>query len=263
MRVLKESGSYLQEKAKLNRNISIPLFLIGLGGLIYSFVSFNFGFIYLFVIALVIGGSFFKNYTNYQGGLEAEDLVVQHLQNLNDDYFLINDVKLPDSRGNIDHVILGPNGIFVIETKNYSGQLICNGDEWIRRYKGGMKGRPYWQEDRDYDLGSPSKQVKRGAVKIKQIIESSKIFKKPLNIWVEGIVVFTNSNVDLHLSNTTVPILQINELNGYIKSKKSGIKFSSQELESIGKAILEAAEADCVEQALYAIRLRLPEKQYL
>src|SRR3989344_2294368 len=190
MRVLKESGSYLQEKAKLNRNISISLFLIGLGGLIYSFVSFNFGFIYLFVIVLVIGGFFFKNYTNYQGGLEGEDLVVQHLQNLNDDYFLINDVKLPDSRGNIDHVILGPNGIFVIETKNYSGQLICNGDEWIRRYEGGMK-----------------------------------ISKKPLNIWVEGIVVFTNSNVDLHLSNTTFPIIQINELNGYIKSKKSGIKF--------------------------------------
>lgn len=243
MKVLKESGSYLHERAKLNRNISIPIILIGLGGLIYSFVSLNSGFIYLFIFILVIGGFFFKNYTNYQSGLEAEDLVVQYLQNLSDDYFLINDIKLPDSRGNIDHVVLGPNGIFVIETKNYSGQLICNGDEWLRHYEGGMKismkGRPYWQEDRDYDLGSPSKQVKRGAVKIKQIIESSKVFAKPLKVWVEGIVVFTNPSVELQLSNITVPILQIDELYTYIKSKKSGIKFSSHELESIGKAILE------------------------
>lgn len=252
MKVLKESGSYLQEKANLNRNLSIPLILIGLYGLIYSFVSFNFGLIYLFIISLVVGGYFLKNYSNYKDGLSAENFVTEYLRNLNDNYFLINDIKLPDTRGNIDHVVLGPNGIFVIETKNYGGQLICNGDEWIRHYKGGMKismrGRPYWQDDRDYDLGSPSKQAKRGAVKIKQIIESSKIFKKPLNIWVEGIVVFTNPNVELQLSNTTVPILRVGELYSRITSKKSGINFSSQELESIGKAILEAAEADCVEQ---------------
>jgi len=75
-----------------------------------------------------------------------------------------------------------------------------------------MKGNPYWQEDRDYDLGSPSKQVKGGAVNIKQIIESSKISKKPLKIWVEGIVVFTNPHVQLQLSNTTFTILKVDKL---------------------------------------------------
>lgn len=253
MRNLKQIGTYLENKARLNRDISIPLILIGLGGLIYSSLSFNFGFIFLFIIILFVvilfvGGFFLNNYSNYKGGLEAENLVILSLQGLNDDYFLINDIKLPDSRGNIDHIVLGPNGIFVIETKNYGGQIICHGDEWIRHYEGGlkisMKGRPYWQEDRDYDLGSPSKQVKRGAVKIKQIVEAAKVFKKPLNIWVEGVVVFTNPYVELQLSNTTVTILQIDELYDHIKNKKSRIEFSSQELESIGKAILRRAEAD-------------------
>lgn len=253
MRNLKQIGTYLENKARLNRDISIPLILIGLGGLIYSSLSFNFGFIFLFIIILFVvilfvGGFFLNNYSNYKGGLEAENLVILSLQGLNDDYFLINDIKLPDSRGNIDHIVLGPNGIFVIETKNYGGQIICHGDEWIRHYEGGlkisMKGRPYWQEDRDYDLGSPSKQVKRGAVKIKQIVEAAKVFKKPLNIWVEGVVVFTNPDVELQLSNTTVTILQIDELYDHIKNKKSRIEFSSQELESIGKAILRRAEAD-------------------
>ena len=35
---------------------------------------------------------------------------------------------LPESYGNIDHIILGSNGIFVIESKNYDGKIICNGD---------------------------------------------------------------------------------------------------------------------------------------
>ncbi|RLJ02038.1 MAG: hypothetical protein DRP10_02525 [Candidatus Aenigmatarchaeota archaeon] len=248
MRILKHGGKYLENKAKLNRNTSIPLLIISFGGLLYSFLSLNFSLIYLFIIILIIGDLFFKNYSNYKGGLEAENLVTRSLYSLSNDYYLINDIKLKDSYGNIDHIVLGPNGIFVIETKNYSGQIICKGDEWIRHYEGGLKTsmrrRPYWVSDRDYDIGSPSKQAKRNAVKIKQIVESSKIFKKSIKIWVEGIVVFTNPNVDLQLTNTTVPVLTIDELYDYIINKKSKIKFSSRELESIGKLILRLAEAD-------------------
>jgi hypothetical protein len=216
--------------------------------LIYSFVSFRFGFIYLFIFILVVGSFFLKNYSNYKSGLEAENLVTQSLQGLDSNYSLINDIKLPDSYGNIDHIVLGPNGIFVIETKNYGGQVICNGDKWIRHYGEGLKinmrGRTYWKPSRGYDLGSPSKQVKRNAVRIKQTRETSKIFGRPLNVWVEGVAVFTNPEVELQLSNTTVPILQVDELHDYIENKKSRIKFSKQELESIGKAILRRADAD-------------------
>ncbi|MCD6469089.1 MAG: NERD domain-containing protein [Thermoplasmata archaeon] len=248
MKILKHRGTYLEHKAKLNRNISIPLLIIGLGGLLYSFLSLNFSFIYLSIIILVVGRFFFKSYSNYKGGLDAENLVIKSLSDLSDDYYLINDIKLRDSYGNIDHIVLGPNGIFVIETKNYGGQLICNGDEWIRHYEGGLKismrGRPYWAPDRDYNVRSPSKQAKRNAVKIKQIVESSKIFKKSIKIWIEGIVVFTNPDVNLQLTNTSVTVVTIDELYNYIINKKPKIKFSSQELESIGKSILRWAEAN-------------------
>ncbi len=243
MRVLKESGSYLQEQAKSNRNRAFIIFIIAGGILLYSSFTVGFGFsIYLFIIIFGIGLPFLKSYANYTGGSQAEKLIAQSLQNLNDNYFLINDMKLPESRGNIDHIVLGQNGIFVIETKNYSGKIICNGDEWIRHYESGLgisMGRNvYFKPDRNYSIGSPSRQVKRNAVKVKQIIDSSKIFKKPFRLWVEGIVVFTNPNVELQLSKATVPILKVDDLYNYIKGKKSGITFSSQELESIGNAIL-------------------------
>lgn len=243
MKNLKHIGTYLEKQAKLNRDVSILLIVIGLiGSLLYP---------YLLGIALIVGGFFFnsyiKNYTNYKSGLEAEKLVTQSLSTLDDSYFLINDIKLPGSYGNIDHIVLGPNGVFVIETKNYRGQIICKGDEWIRRYAGGLKigmWGLYWRADKDYDLESPSKQVKRNAVKVKQIIESSQVFKKPLNIWVEGIVVFTNSDTDLKLTNAAVPILKIDELCDYIKNKESKIIFSTKELESIGAAILRVAKVN-------------------
>jgi len=142
MKILKHTGNYLESKVKLNRDMSILLLLIGLGGLVgYSVLSANyisakFSLMYLFIICLIVGSFFLKNYTNYKNGLSAEKLVSEFLQNLNDDYYIINDVKLRGSQGNIDHIVLGPNGIFVIETKNYSGQIVCNGDKWIRHYEG-------------------------------------------------------------------------------------------------------------------------------
>lgn len=242
MKLLKESGNYLEKQAKLEEEI-ISILLFILGSIIGVLMNIFLGLI-IITIAIIHNAGFLRSFSNYGSGLEGEKLVTETLSDLDDKYYLINDVKLSDSYGNIDHIVLGPNGIFVIETKNYSGELICNGDEWTRHYGGGLtisaRGRPYWKDDIHYDLGSPSKQVKRNSVKLKQFIDSSQIFKTPLNMWIEGIIVFTNPSVDLQLTNNTVPVLKIDELCNYIKNKKSKITFSTQELKSIGKAILRA-----------------------
>ncbi len=242
MKILKETGSYLEEQAKTEEiNTSTVLFVIGiiLGVSINIFLG-----VLIIAVALIYNAGFLIDFSNYRSGIEGENLVAEMLSNLDDKYYLINDIRLPEGYGNIDHIVFGPNGIFVIEIKNYSGKLICNGDEWTRYYEGGLtisaRGRPYWKDDKSYDLGSPSKQVKRNSVKLKQLIESSRILKELLNIWVDGIVVFTNPSVDLQLTDNTVPILKIDELCDYIKNKKSKITFSQQELILIGKAVLRA-----------------------
>ncbi|MDD2777648.1 MAG: nuclease-related domain-containing protein [Methanocellales archaeon] len=177
----------------------------------------------------------------------GETLVEEYLKELNDNYYLINDIMLPERYGNIDHILFCPNGIFVIETKNYEGEIICDGDEWHRHYEGGftisMRGRPYWKEPIDYDIRSPSKSVKGNAVKLKQLIESQRnIFRNPIKIWVEGIVVFTDPNVNLKLNKPTVTVLKVEELCDYLKNKESKLKFSSKELELIENLILMQAK---------------------
>jgi hypothetical protein len=42
---------------------------------------------------------------------------------------ILHDRKIPRSRANIDHIVIGPPGIFVVETKSYSGSLQIRGDE--------------------------------------------------------------------------------------------------------------------------------------
>ena len=81
---------------------------------------------WLFVIALALGA--FKAFLPYIKGKLGELAVSVHVKLYlkGDQYHLINDLTLPDGTGTttqIDHILLSPYGIFVIETKNYKGWI--------------------------------------------------------------------------------------------------------------------------------------------
>lgn len=63
----------------------------------------------------------------YRQGLEGEALVANELKKLPDGYVVIQDVKLPNTKTNIDFVVLGANGIFAIEVKSHSGNITYDG----------------------------------------------------------------------------------------------------------------------------------------
>jgi len=44
---------------------------------------------------------------------------------------VLHDRKIPGSHANIDHIAIGAGGVFVIETKNYSGKLTVRGDDLL------------------------------------------------------------------------------------------------------------------------------------
>lgn len=69
-----------------------------------------------------------KRAEQFEKGAEGERLVAQFLSTLPDDWFVLNDIHWPGrSRANIDHVVIGPRGVFVIDAKNWSGTLTIKG----------------------------------------------------------------------------------------------------------------------------------------
>jgi hypothetical protein len=63
----------------------------------------------------------------YKLGLNGEKWVLKELQNLPDEYAVIPDIHLPGEITNIDCVVVGPTGLFLIETKNVGGEIKYNG----------------------------------------------------------------------------------------------------------------------------------------
>jgi hypothetical protein len=62
--------------------------------------------------------------TAWETGALGEERTGQILRPLEGEGFrVIHDRLIPGSRANIDHIVVGPPGVFVVETKNYAGRL--------------------------------------------------------------------------------------------------------------------------------------------
>jgi hypothetical protein len=234
MRTLKGSSSYLKNQVRKNlAKAALSVLLLGavLFGLALRVLStWQVGFLeeaalVFCLVPLAAFGFYFHKYHIYNGGWQGEKQVEKNLRkNLNDDYFLINDLYVPDGGGDIDHVILAPNGFFVLETKNWNGKISCRGDEWQRAGKHGFSA-------------SPSRQVKRNAARVRRLIGDLPSFRA-VDMWVEGVVVFSNKHAALNLNNPTVPVVKLPQLVKHINSHGNA-KYSADQLAALGKEIVK------------------------
>ncbi len=194
------------------------------------------------LLPFIIGILYWRKYNKYKLGYEGEKQVTESLKvELSDDYHLINDVNLPPyNRGNIDHIVLSPKGVFAIETKNHRGKITCYGDEWLIRYRG--KNRGSTEREFNFTLGSPSAQVRNNAFRIKTVIESLEPLRNK-RIWVQGIVVFPNKDAELDKNElpSNVEVFYMNELSNFLKNYQ-GKQFSVEEMELVENEILRQAK---------------------
>lgn len=65
----------------------------------------------------------------WQRGYEGERVVGELLESsLPDTFHVFNDVHFPGRTANIDHIVIGPSGIFVLDTKNWRGTVSLSDD---------------------------------------------------------------------------------------------------------------------------------------
>ena len=71
--------------------------------------------------------------TAWETGALGEERTGKILRPLEAEGFsVIHDRLIPGSRANIDHIVVGPSGVFVVETKNYAGRLrVRRGEVWV------------------------------------------------------------------------------------------------------------------------------------
>jgi hypothetical protein len=195
MRVLRAGGRYLEGR---EQRLWLALAsVVGLAGAGLTLVAQGHPLQWAGVAALLgalpVGAKVSRRLVSVRKGRLGERLVTDLLRRLPDDYCLVNDVVLGRSHGNVDHVLIGPCGVVVIETKRLAGRIRCWRDEWS------VNG---------HARGSISKQVNAGASAVRAFLAEC----HPELRWVESIVVFTHPLCRLEVNHARTTVVRYSEL---------------------------------------------------
>jgi hypothetical protein len=181
--------------------------------------------------------SVIDNLNSFIYGALGEQKVVKKIETLSDDYFLINDFAISFSPAiynsqnddyiktiQIDHILVGPSGIFIIETKNWSEKSIEN-----------------------LTLHSPVQQIKRTNFVLFKLLNndiSNQYLSLEKHHWgdkkisIKNLIVLINKRPVEEFQY--VKILTLNELLGYINYFKP--VFSTTETQRIVQFLLRINE---------------------
>jgi len=192
-------------------------------------------FLAAFLIIVLNAGSIKR------AGAEGEDSTFEMLSSLPDSYTILNQVPVPNKESRtghteLDFIVVGPNGVFVIEVKNNNSEIVGSEEEreWVV-HKVGRKGAPYTASMRN-----PVRQLKSQIWALRNFTT-----ERGYKTWIEGIVFFSNPNSSLRFKGIpSVPILLHSGLTDHILNYKP--KYAPGKLDKVVQdlaAIKQSANA--------------------
>ncbi|GCC10797.1 nuclease-related domain protein [archaeon] len=158
-------------------------------------------------------------------GIKGEREVTENLARLDNRFTVINNYRISE-KGDIDHILIGPKGMFVIETKNLKGTVyfIKNKFKYI---KIGRKGGVY-----EGTSGDPVKQANYHAKQLREKL-IGKVNSKNIKLFIHYIpciVVFTRNTAITMDESVKIPILRPSELPEYVMKLEDALNEKEQRI---------------------------------
>ncbi len=219
-KVLGETGRYVSEQAT-KKMLRIFLFLYLFGIILGFFMGYVIGVKqnYITLLFLLIFPLFWKYLAkkikafenerlNFRKGAVGEAVVGFILNNFPDDFRVIHDLATPF--GNIDHVVVGPSGAYIIDTKNWKGVVSADGNGELL-----LNGK------------SPQKpEIKNLTRRIMSIKEKVKVLSS-LDPYVQGVFAFPSAYVEAKWGSTGyVHCVKDEQIYDYIVENKKSNKLT-------------------------------------
>jgi len=141
-------------------------------------------------------------------GAAGEDRALSVLSGLPEEYILFNQIQLPDGRSSTgfreaDFVVVGPNGVFIIENKSYRGWIKGNGNsaEW-ELHKTGRRGTKYIKACRN-----PVPQVRVYVSLLRAMFAG-----RGIRAWITPLVSLSENNYLGWITSEKVKVVRLDDL---------------------------------------------------
>jgi len=237
-KVLGETGRYVSEQSTkkfLRIFLFLYLFGIALGFMIGYIIGAKQNYVtLLFILTLPLAWKYLSKKIkaienerlSFRKGATGEAIVGFALDNFPDEFRVIHDLTTP--YGNVDHVVIGPTGAYIIDTKNWKGVVAADGNGELL-----LNGKP-----------TQKPEIKNLTRRIMSIKEKIKVLS-PTDPFVQGVVAFPSAYIEAKWGTTGyVHCVKDEQLYDYIVENKKSKKLSNKEIESISQAFLALARMD-------------------
>lgn len=216
-RQLERDLQHLKQRKVLYRLLST------VGLCVTILIVWQYQLLVLILVAVAIVGlyiisqcSLSKQLGKVTAGLEGEDRALEVLRNLPATYSIFPDIQIVvDGRtSQLDTIVVGPTGIFVVEVKNHAGVITghTNEQQLLQIKHDGYKKTIY----------NPVKQVATHTYRLHRYL-----YQHGVDFWIQGTVYFANGAAKIDVANhSSTPIFSVNE-NGskrllyYIEERQS------------------------------------------
>ena len=138
-----------------------------------------------------------------------EEQIEKALKGLGDTYTIFHYPRLP-----MDHILLTPFGILIIETISYAGLFTYRDGKWKEAMTLGRAFRYVVEEH----LGDPTKMVESEAISLREKLNQ---LQQP-NIPIKTVVLFCHPGAQLEAKNPPSPVCKIDKLRKF--AEMSGAK---------------------------------------
>ncbi len=154
-----------------------------------------FGFVQMIVIIVCLdsGVSKYVNTDILVSGIHGERIAAKVLAALPDSYTVFQNVIVTygDKESEIDNIVVGKSGVFIIEVKNHNSHIVGDINEtYWTQHKVGRGGTPYTNQ-----MYNPVRQVGTHIYCLANYLRQNGV-----NIYIEGMVYFVNQTCLLDLT---------------------------------------------------------------
>jgi hypothetical protein len=133
----------------------------------------------------------------WAAGAVGESIVANALARIENDHVVIHNLPL-EKRGDVDHVVVGPAGAVVIETKYLAGRIVCASDgAWTQVKRGELR-----------EITDPAAQVQRAADGLANLLERRGFPEVP----VYALLVMAHARAELDVARSAVLVVRPYEL---------------------------------------------------
>jgi hypothetical protein len=151
-------------------------------------------------------------------------------------YVILQNLALRTAGGDIDHVVVGPTGVFVLETKHLAG-LIRHGPAGWQRTKVGRRGQAY-----EARMDDPLAQVRRNTRALRQYLErlDSGLCART-RLWITEMIVFSHPEAQLTLSQPGTPAYTTGTVVSAILGHRPALPLGGPDVERIVEGLVSGA----------------------